>query len=176
LKVKPAKVYLRNTTRRYRIDLRGLQRAARVIVRAVAGPQATLSLSLVGDVAIRRLNRDYRGKDAPTDVLSFSLDGCSQLRRSSAEKLLGDVVMSVDTARRQASGYGASLDAELRRLLIHGVLHLVGHDHERPGERARMEAAERRLAARIGLPWPNEKDAHRGARGHRGRRRSAQAP
>jgi probable rRNA maturation factor len=70
------------------------------------------------------------------------------------ERMLGDVVISVDTARRQAARYGAPLDVELRRLLIHGVLHLLGHDHEQAGERAIMEAEERRLAAAIGLDWP----------------------
>lgn len=70
------------------------------------------------------------------------------------ERLLGDVVISVDTAQRQAAGYEATLDDELRRLLIHGMLHLVGHDHEEAAQRARMEAEERRLAAAIGLAWP----------------------
>ena len=68
--------------------------------------------------------------------------------------MLGDIVVSVDTARRQAAAYDAPLDREIERLLIHGVLHLAGHDHEAPDERARMEREERRLARSIGMPWP----------------------
>ena len=152
------RVYVRNTTRRYAVNLRTLKRAAHDIVAAVAPAQASVSLSLVGDAAIRRLNRDYRGKDRTTDVLSFGT-GRSLSRRKGGrgrarEHPLGDVVISVDTARRQAAAYGATLEAELRRLLIHGVLHLMGHDHERAGDAARMRAQERRLARLIGLPWP----------------------
>lgn len=70
------------------------------------------------------------------------------------ERLLGDVVISVETARRQAAEYGAPLENEIHRLLIHGILHVLGHDHEEPQEREVMEAEERRLAAAIGMPWP----------------------
>jgi probable rRNA maturation factor len=142
-------VYLRNTTRRHRLNLRGLSRATRTLLGAAGRPEASVSLSFVGDAAIRRLNRDYRGKDRPTDVLSFSVDG-------NPERLLGDIVISLDAAERQAAAYAASLDAEVRRLLIHGVLHLLGHDHARPAEAARMRAEERRLASAIGLEWPYE--------------------
>jgi probable rRNA maturation factor len=68
--------------------------------------------------------------------------------------MLGDIVISVDTARAQAAAYDAPLEREIERLLIHGVLHLCGHDHERPDERRRMEREERRLAEAIGMPWP----------------------
>jgi probable rRNA maturation factor len=70
------------------------------------------------------------------------------------ERMLGDVVISLDAARRQADGYGVPLIREVERLLIHGVLHVLGHDHEHPAERARMARAERRLARAIGMPWP----------------------
>jgi rRNA maturation RNase YbeY len=75
---------------------------------------------------------------------------------SNPERMLGDVVISVDTARRQAAQYDATLQNELYRLLIHGVLHVLGHDHERATERTRMEAEERRLADAIGMHWPYE--------------------
>jgi len=68
--------------------------------------------------------------------------------------MLGDIVVSVDTARRQAAEYDAPLAREVERLLIHGVLHLAGHDHAEAGERVVMEAEERRLAGAIGMPWP----------------------
>jgi len=112
---------------------------------------SSLSISLVDDDAIRRLNREFRGKNAPTDVLSFTLHENGE---TMPERLLGDVVISVDTARRQAAAYDAPLQREVYRLLIHGILHVVGHDHERAGERRAMEAEERRLARAIGLPWP----------------------
>ena len=68
--------------------------------------------------------------------------------------MLGDIVVSVDTARRQAADYDAPLEREVQRLLIHAVLHLAGHDHMEPDERALMEAEERRLADSVGMPWP----------------------
>lgn len=125
-----------------------------------------VSLSFVRDPAMRELNRVHRGKDAPTDVLSFPMFGREAFdhggrtrprgvgRPNGPERLLGDLVVSVDTALRQAAAYHASLEREVERLLIHGVLHLAGHDHLEAGERARMEAEERRLADSIGMPWP----------------------
>jgi probable rRNA maturation factor len=127
---------------------------------------SSVSLSFVRDPAMRALNRAHRGKDAPTDVLSFPLFAPAEFARAAgptrplaraddgAERMLGDIVVSVDTAARQAADYDADLDREVRRLLIHAVLHLAGHDHLEPGERAVMEAEERRLADAIGMPWP----------------------
>jgi rRNA maturation RNase YbeY len=126
-------------------------------------PDATVSLSLVRDPEMRELNRDHRQKDRATDVLSFPLyepdaferNGRTHLRaRGAAEVMLGDIVISVDTARTQAAAYDAPLTREVERLMIHGVLHLCGHDHERAGERRVMEREERRLAEAIGMPWP----------------------
>jgi rRNA maturation RNase YbeY len=68
--------------------------------------------------------------------------------------MLGDIVISVDTAQAQATAYDATLEREVERLLIHGVLHLCGHDHLVAGERRAMEKEERRLADTIGMPWP----------------------
>ena len=100
-----------------------------------------LSLSVVSDRQMRALNRKWRGKDRPTDVLSFPQHGRS----------VGDVVISLDTARRQAREGGWPVSAELRRLLAHGLLHCLGHDHHTPAEARRMAAAERRLLGRDGL-------------------------
>jgi probable rRNA maturation factor len=85
-------------------------------------------------------------------VLSFALDHPPTLE--ALERLLGDVVISVDTARRQAADYEAPLQREIYRLLIHGVLHLMGHDHAQSAQRRVMEREERRLAEAIALPWP----------------------
>jgi probable rRNA maturation factor len=155
-------LYLRNTTRKRRLPLRRIERVTRELLAAAGEGEASLSLSFVGDAAIRRLNREHRGKDRATDVLSFPLyepaaarrKGGKRARRGEPERLLGDIVISVDAAARQAAGYGATLAAEIERLLIHGILHLLGHDHEVPAERRAMLAAERRLARAIGLPWP----------------------
>jgi probable rRNA maturation factor len=147
-------VYLRDATRGRKIDRRTLEAAAQRLLEAVGEGGSSLALSLVGDAAIRRLNREHRGRDAATDVLSFPLYDPGEGEAAGVERLLGDIVISVPTAARQAAAYDAPLEAELQRLLIHGILHLLGHDHERPAERAEMEAEERRLAAAIGMPWP----------------------
>lgn len=151
-------IYVRNATRRHELSTRAWQRRARALLRAAGFPGAGLSLSFVGDRAMRRLNREHRGKDRPTDVLSFPLFEPFRVPPPNGaegpEVLLGDVVISIDTAVRQARDYDAPLADELERLLIHGLLHLIGHDHEQPGERRRMIREERRLAAAVGLAWP----------------------
>lgn len=151
-------IYLRNTTRRHRLATGRIAKVARALLAAVDRPGAALSLSFVGDAAMRRLNHEHRGKDRTTDVLSFPLHEPFAVPKRAGpgepELLLGDIIISVDVAARQAAAYDASLQREIERLLIHGVLHLLGHDHEEPRERARMLREERRLAAAIGLPWP----------------------
>lgn len=144
-------VYLRNTTRRSGLDRRRVHRTAQRLLHALGEARSSVSLTFVGDARIRALNRVYRGKDRATDVLSFPLD---PPRDAPIERLLGDVVISVDTAARQAAEYDAPLEREVDRLLIHGLLHLLGYDHERPEQQERMAAEERRLAAVIDLPWP----------------------
>ena len=103
-----------------------------------------LSVLITDDSGIRTLNRDYRGKDSATDVLSFPLQNDNAVP---AQPMLGDVVISVDTAERQAVQYGVNLEQELARLLIHGILHLVGYDHENvPDEEVlRMQRREDQL-------------------------------
>lgn len=146
-------IYYRNDVRRSGVNGRALVATARQLLTAVGEGGATLSLSLVNDREIRSLNEKYRGKDAATDVLSFPLEH-KAAASAQAERLLGDVVISVDTARRQADVYDAPLQREIYRLLIHGLLHLKGHDHEEAGERRVMRREERRLADAIALPWP----------------------
>jgi probable rRNA maturation factor len=151
-------VYVKNTTRKHRIALRRITRSAGRLLAAAGRPDATLSLSFVGDAAMRRLNREHRGKDRSTDVLSFPMFAPfavpKRSRPGGPEVMLGDVIVSVDAAKRQADAYDATLEAEIERLLVHGILHLLGHDHEVAAERARMSRAEKRLAKAIGLPWP----------------------
>ncbi len=115
------------------------------ILEALGEADSELSVLLTDDATVHGLNREHRHKDAPTDVLSFSqLEGEHVL--PGAPRVLGDVVISMDTAARQAESIGHSLADEVRRLLIHGVLHLLGHDHVNGGTQARkMRAEEERL-------------------------------
>jgi rRNA maturation RNase YbeY len=124
-----------------------LRRSAERLLAALRLPDAELSVLLVSDRAMRRLNRAWRGRDRPTDVLAFAQrEGAG----GAPPGLLGDVVISVDTARRQAAERGARLAEEAERLLVHGLLHLLGYDHERSAaEAARMRRRERALARRL---------------------------
>ena len=151
------KVSVRRSTRRHPVRPRRLSRRVERMLEAAGFGGAELSVGLIGDRAMRRLNREFRGKDRATDVLSFPLfepEEISALRRRRERPLLGDVVISLDTATRQAREYDATLERELDRLLIHGILHLLGHDHELPDQARRMRREERRLALAIALPWP----------------------
>ncbi len=143
-------IHYHNAVRGSGVDARELKRVARELLRAAGEEHSSLSISLVDDKRIAQINREHRGKDKPTDVLSFPLEPAP----GDPERLLGDVVISIDTALRQAADYDAPLQREIYRLLIHGLLHILGHDHEEPGERAIMEAQERRLAEAIAMPWP----------------------
>ena len=108
-----------------------------------------LSIVLCDDPHIQALNRDHRGIDRPTDVLSFAMQEGDGLLE--ADPVLGDLVVSIDTAQRQATELGHALDHELRVLLVHGLLHLLGYDHETsPEDAAEMRDAEARLLARLG--------------------------
>ena len=117
-----------------------LARSARRLLQGLRRGDAELSIVLVSDREMRALNRRWRGHDRPTDVLSFPQD-------AGRGALLGDVVISVDTARRQAAEQRTTLGREAERLLIHGLLHLLGYDHERsPADARRMQRRERVLA------------------------------
>lgn len=132
-------VYLRVRLRRFAKRQASLLRAAESILASVGESQAELSLELVGDRRMRRLNRMYRKKDRTTDVLAFPM----RESHNPCPMLLGDVVISVPTARRQAKESGRSLGDELAALLVHGVLHLCGYDHERSAREAvRMRRRE----------------------------------
>jgi probable rRNA maturation factor len=157
-------IYVANQTRGSGLDARALAAIVERLLAEIGESGSSVSLTLVRDRAIRRLNREHRGKDAPTDVLSFPIFAPEAFDRTARtrpvaplrgpERMLGDIVVSVDTAARQAADYDAPLEREVQRLLIHSVLHLAGHDHLEPQERQVMEAEERRLARAIGMPWP----------------------
>ncbi|MHB9037236.1 MAG: rRNA maturation RNase YbeY [Armatimonadota bacterium] len=104
---------------------------------------AEVSVLLTDDKQITELNREYREIDAPTDVLSFSqLEGDDEFAGEDNDGLLGDVVISVETAQRQAEAQGNSLDEEIDMLLVHGILHLLGYDHAEPEEEKAMFARQ----------------------------------
>jgi probable rRNA maturation factor len=127
-------VQIRNRLRQYSLHSFRYRALADRILRAAGDPQAELSVELVGDSRMRQLNQAYRGINRPTDVLAFSMREAP----GPASSLLGDVVISLHTAVRQAKTAGHSLDHEVVRLLIHGVLHLLGYDHERSPRDARV--------------------------------------
>jgi probable rRNA maturation factor len=115
------------------------------------GP-AELSIVLADNRVVRRLNRDWRGKDKPTNVLSFPADGGP--RPASAPRLLGDVVIALGVTAAEANEQGKSLAAHFTHLVVHGVLHLIGHDHEREVDAVRMEALEVRILRGLGIADP----------------------
>ena len=129
-----------------------LGRSARRLLRALDLRHGELSLLLVSDGEMRRLNRRWRGRDRPTDVLAFAQ---AEGPGGAPDGMLGDVVISVDTARRQAAERGETLGREAERLLVHGVLHLLGYDHERStAEARRMQRREQALARVLGVTAP----------------------
>ncbi|MEA4883480.1 MAG: rRNA maturation RNase YbeY [Clostridia bacterium] len=163
-------------------DLEGkVREAVQIALQTVLGrDDFEVDVSFVDDAEIARLNADYRGIDAPTDVLSFPLEDPDELIADDAtdielaelpdhpnmipagdeeeeiecsmpDELLGDVVISLPRAREQAEEYGHSLAREVCYLTVHGVLHLAGHDHETQQGAADMRALEESILGRIGL-------------------------
>lgn len=119
-----------------------IKRTAQKILVLLDQKNAELSLALVGNDEIRELNRKYRHKPAPTDVLSFPADESVGPRA----RLLGDVIISVEQAEIQAKQARRTLEAEVEWLLIHGILHLLGYDHERSAKEAKiMRALEKKI-------------------------------
>ncbi len=133
-----------NRQTRRRIDRAGLARLTRRLTRLYGVRRPGLSLVLAGDDAIRRLNRTFRGKDKPTDVLSFP----AMERTPEGVFHMGDIIISVPRAEKQARELGHSLAHEIEYLTVHGFLHLLGFEHFQG-----HETEEARLAA---ILWPKE--------------------
>ena len=133
----------------------------RAALRALDRAGSSATLVFTDDQEIRVLNRDYRKHDRATDVLSFHLQHLKGEADPAGDGVpLGDIVISVETARRRA--HGRRLASELERLAVHGLCHLFGHDHHKPVEARVMFALERRLRR---LPLPAPKTAGRASRG-----------
>ncbi len=166
-----------NRQRRVRVEPAKLESFLARVRRTLGAPDESVSVCLVSDTAIARMNRVYRGEAGPTDVLSFPVNGSDRRERKEREErirnkhrasrsgnsssstsfpsftsspsYLGDIAISPETALRNARRFGRSLDRELRVLILHGVLHLVGYDHET--DNGEMERLERRLRRRLGV-------------------------
>jgi probable rRNA maturation factor len=136
-----SELVVRNLQRRHAVDRPSLRSFLGEVARAVGAEEQSATLALVNDERIRALNRDYRGFDKSTDVLSFGAGGIPL----AGVDYLGDIVISVETAYRQARRRGTTLEKELRLLTLHGFLHLLGYDHETDnGEMRRIEYRLRR--------------------------------
>ena len=121
-----------------------VRKIAKETLNALGFPEGELSLSLVDDQEITELNQRYLDRPRATDVIAFPMREGEFSEIS--PQLLGDVVISTETAQRQAEEIGHSLEEEVARLLLHGILHLAGYDHERPGSQAQaMRKKEKEL-------------------------------
>lgn len=141
-----------------RFDVASVIAAIETTLRVQQVARASLTLAVTDEQTVQELNRDYRNIDAPTDVLSFAAqtdEATPQLvlppeLRAEMAAYLGDIVIAFPYAERQAAQFENSIDAELRLLAVHGVLHLLGYDHATPAEEIRMWAAQAAILATFG--------------------------
>jgi probable rRNA maturation factor len=129
-----------------------VKRAISAAAKAASTPRAELAIVLTDDSAIRALNRDWRGQNAPTNVLSFPAG--APCKGGPGSPYIGDIVIAYETTAREAAAEGKPFKNHLAHLAVHGFLHLLGHDHETDREAQRMERLERTILARIGIPDP----------------------
>jgi probable rRNA maturation factor len=129
-----------NRQRRLQIDTRAWSNFAAKALAAIGKSESSATIAFVSDKKIRELNRQFRGIDKATDVLSFPSDGPDEL---------GDVAVSVDTAAAQAKENGLKFDEEIAQLILHGLLHLSGYDHET--DNGEMNRLELRLRKKLGI-------------------------
>ena len=147
-------IRIANRQRRIPLRVETYRTLAEKVLHALGQPDAEISLSFISDRRIQSLNRIYRGKDQPTDVLAFSLAYSKPVKvkknvDQSPPPFLGDVVISVPTARRQARERRHGLRREIARLMIHGILHLLSYDHEKPADARRMRRKESALLRKL---------------------------
>lgn len=143
----PLTIEIANEQTAHSFDLARLKKAARQVLAEADIRAGEISLAIVTDERMHELNRQYLDHDFPTDVLSFVLD-----HDPAAGRLDGQIIASADYAAREAQRYGWTADDELLLYVIHGCLHLAGHDDAEPQGRAAMRAAETRHLAAFGLP------------------------
>jgi len=152
-----------NRQRRIRIPIEQLNRFLASAQKRLRVPGGALTVALVTDAEMKRWNRAFRGKNRPTDVLSFPVDDCPKAkskspRRSrrgkqtalrSAGLYLGDIAIAPAVARANAVRFGRTFPDEMRILILHGILHLMGYDHET--DKGQMDRRENRLRRELGL-------------------------
>ena len=135
-------IEVRNRQRKYRINQRNVKKDANIILSWCGVHDIELSILIVNNRSIRELNKKYRGMDKPTDVLAFPMGGHS--------KLLGDIIISMEKTHAQAAERGHSPEQEFKILLTHGILHLLGYDHEiSRSEAQRMKRKEKIILSKL---------------------------
>ena len=135
-------IEVRNRQRKYRINQRNVKKDANTILSLCGVDNIELSILIVNNRSIRELNKKYRGMDKPTDVLAFPMGGHS--------KLLGDIIISMEKTHAQAAERGHSPEQEFKILLTHGILHLLGYDHEiSRSEAQRMKRKEKIILSKL---------------------------
>ena len=133
-----------------------LERAARITLDLESAPiDADLTIVLTDDAQLHELNLEYLGVDAPTDVLSFP---ASESDPETGIPYLGDILISIPRAAQQAQAAGHSVEAEVQLLVVHGTLHLLGHDHAEAEEKTRMWNAQAEVMSRLGLSYVKMQD------------------
>jgi probable rRNA maturation factor len=145
-------ILIDNRQQSHNVDLTKIRKKTKAILSALGLHDDELSILIVDDSEITDLNRDYRGKDKPTNVLSFSM---REGDVGPITPMLGDVVISAETARREADEAGITLSERLSQLLVHGILHLVDYDHERSEDEARRMEDKSLELLRIIEPNPD---------------------
>ena len=128
--------------------------AAETVGRLYGVENGEVSITLTNNAYIHELNRDYRGIDRPTDVLSFALNESEEpdIADGPDVNILGDLIISVERAEEQAADYGHSVRREMAFLTVHGMLHLLGYDHMEEADRLEMEAEQRFVMEKLGIP------------------------
>jgi probable rRNA maturation factor len=138
-----------NRQRRVLVALHPLQQFYERVRRELGFAPESVTIQLISDLTMARLNETYRKKRGPTDVLSFPANGA---RPAKGAEYIGDIAISPETARRNARRFSRSLPAEIRILILHGMIHLAGFDHET--DHGEMDRLERRLRKRLGVGGP----------------------
>ena len=158
-------VHMQSHVRRVTFNQARVDQLAVAILSNVGTASGELGILFVGDRRMRGLNRRYRGKDRTTDVLAFAMrESLPSPPLPSTQVMLGDVVIAVPTATRQAKQGQRSLDEELTVLLVHGILHLCGYDHERNEKEARRMHRREQIILRSLARWPKLVEKSRRAR------------
>lgn len=136
------------TTRKTEVPHKDVEKTIELTLRAVKRPKSTVSVHLIGDKKMRTINNQFRGKDKTTDVLSFSaIEG--EIIAPTDD--LGDIFVCIPQIRRQAPRFGATFKQEFHRMLIHGILHIVGYDHMQEADAKKMFGLQEKLLTKRGV-------------------------